>query len=113
MTNKSVHFEKHRRRAGGSHLSTNLTFLLIGGGIGAVLALLFAPKPRPEVSGDVAEVTRTDSDRASATASQIRVGASEYYQAARARTSEYYAAVAKQTEDLAKVAREAGSGFVQ
>ena len=32
------------RREGSDSISTRLTYLLIGGGIGAILALLFAPK---------------------------------------------------------------------
>ena len=38
--------------AGGSW-STNLSYLLIGGGIGAGLALLFAPKAGSELRGDI------------------------------------------------------------
>ncbi|MBA2495432.1 MAG: YtxH domain-containing protein, partial [Acidobacteria bacterium] len=37
---------------------TKLTYLLIGGGIGATLALLFAPKSGQELRGDIADVTR-------------------------------------------------------
>ena len=36
-------------RQEGSDISTRLTYLLIGGGIGALLALLFAPKPGSEL----------------------------------------------------------------
>lgn len=40
------------RRDSGDSISTRLTYLLIGGGIGAVIALLFAPK-----SGQESEAT--------------------------------------------------------
>ena len=45
-------------RRGGSDVSTRLTYLLIGGGIGAIIALLFAPKAGSELRGDIADVTR-------------------------------------------------------
>src|SRR5919206_553741 len=38
--------------------TTKLTYLLIGGGIGAILALLFAPKSGQELRGDIADATR-------------------------------------------------------
>ncbi|MCU0240070.1 MAG: YtxH domain-containing protein [Pyrinomonadaceae bacterium] len=37
--------------------STKLTYLLIGGGIGAILALLFAPKSGQELREDIAADT--------------------------------------------------------
>jgi gas vesicle protein len=110
MADKSINSEMYRQRADGSNISAHLTFLLIGGGIGAVLALLFAPKSGQEFRGDISNVTRKDSDRASTTASQIRARASEYYEAERESASERYAAVAKQTGDLANAARDAASG---
>ena len=39
-------------------ISNKLTYLLIGGGIGAVIALLFAPKSGQELRGDLADATR-------------------------------------------------------
>ena len=47
----------------GSDVSTRLTYLLIGGGIGAIIALLFAPKPGSELRGDIADVTRKGIDK--------------------------------------------------
>jgi gas vesicle protein len=37
---------------------SGLAYLLIGGGIGATLALLFAPKSGSQLRGDIADVTR-------------------------------------------------------
>ena len=50
-------------RRGGSDVQTRLTYLLIGGGIGAILALLFAPKAGSELRGDIADVTRKGIDQ--------------------------------------------------
>jgi gas vesicle protein len=41
---------------------TNLSYLLIGGGIGAALALLFAPKPGAELRGDIATAAQKGYD---------------------------------------------------
>ena len=50
------------RRDSGDNISTRLTYLLIGGGIGAVIALLFAPKSGHELRGDIADATRKGID---------------------------------------------------
>src|SRR5213079_2865146 len=62
-------YESRRRRGGGgSDALTKLTFLLIGGGIGAALALLFAPKSGEELRQDIADATRKSVDSARDTA---------------------------------------------
>src|SRR5436189_49311 len=48
----------------GSSAAEKLTFLLIGGGIGATLALLFAPKTGRELRGDIADYTKRGVDAA-------------------------------------------------
>ena len=90
--------ENDYRRRGGSDASTRLTYLLIGGGIGAVLALLFAPKSGHELRGDIADVTRKGIDRTRETASQLGTKAGEYYEATRDKAG-----------DVAVAAREAAS----
>ncbi len=44
-------------------LSVRLTYLLIGGGLGAILALLLAPKAGSELRSDIADATRRRIDR--------------------------------------------------
>ena len=48
----------------GSGAAEKLTFLLIGAGIGATLALLFAPKSGRELRGDIADYTKRGVDAA-------------------------------------------------
>ena len=43
-------------------IANGITYLLIGGGIGAALALLFAPKRGSELRHDIADVTRKGYD---------------------------------------------------
>jgi hypothetical protein len=66
---------------GDDNISNKLTYLLIGGGIGAILALLFAPKSGQELRGDIAEATRKGIDRSREAAQQLGDRAGEYYEA--------------------------------
>jgi gas vesicle protein len=101
--------EYRRRENDGSDVSTRLTYLLIGGGIGAILALLFAPKSGQELRGDIADATRKGIDRSRETASQIGSRAGEYYEATRGRASELYSAAADRAGNLADTARDVAS----
>jgi len=97
------------RRDSGDNISTRLTYLLIGGGIGAILALLFAPKSGHELRGDIADATRKGIDRSRETAQQLGSRAGEYYEATRERASELYSTAAEKVGDVAHTAREAAS----
>ena len=77
------------RRDSGDNISTRLTYLLIGGGIGAVIALLFAPKSGQELRGDIADATRKGIDSSREAAQQLGERAGEYYQTGRERAAEY------------------------
>lgn len=94
------------RSEGGSDVTTRLTYLLIGGGIGAILALLFAPKSGQELRGDIADVTRKGIDRGRETATQIGARAGEYYEATKDRASDLYSGVADKASEYAGAARE-------
>lgn len=95
------------RRDGGDSISTRLTYLLIGGGIGAVLALLFAPKSGHELRGDIADATRKGIDRSREAAQQLGDRAGEYYEATRTRAGELYTQAAERVGEVAQTAREA------
>ena len=97
------------RRDSGDNISTRLTYLLIGGGIGAVLALLFAPKSGEELRGDIADATRKGIDRSREAAQQLGDRAGEYYEATRERASELYTQAAEKVGEVAQTAREAAS----
>jgi gas vesicle protein len=108
------------RRDSGDSVSTRLTYLLIGGGIGAVIALLFAPKSGHELRGDIADATRKGIDRSREAAQHLGERAGEYYQVGRERAGEYYEATRDRASELytqatdkvgevAQTAREAAS----
>ena len=79
-------------------MSTQLTCFAIGATMGAVVALLFAPKSGRELRQDVADATRKGVDRARETGSQLSTRAGEYYETAATKAGE-----------LASSAREAAS----
>ncbi len=68
--------------------TTKLTYLLVGGGIGAILALLFAPKSGEELRGDIADVTRKGVEKGKETASLVGERAGEYYEVTRDKAGE-------------------------
>ena len=94
---------------GDESISNKLTYLLIGGGIGAVLALLFAPKSGHELRGDIADATRKGIDRSREAAQQLGDRAGEYYEATRGRASELYTQAADRVGEVAQSARDAAS----
>jgi len=97
------------RRDSGDSISTRLTYLLIGGGIGAILALLFAPKSGQELRGDLADATRKGIDRSREAAQQLGDRAGEYYEATRERASELYSTASDKVGEVARTAREAAA----
>lgn len=85
--------------------ATKLTYLLVGGGIGAVLALLFAPKSGEELRGDIADATRKGIEKSKETASQLQEKAGEYYEVSRERATEIYQTASEKAADLTEKAK--------
>jgi len=86
--------------------TTKLTYLLIGGGIGAILALLFAPKSGEELRGDIADATRKGIEKSKEAALVARERAGEYYEVGREKANEYYHAAQEKAEELKEKAGE-------
>jgi gas vesicle protein len=88
--------------------SDKLVFLLIGAGIGATLALLFAPKTGRELRGDIADYTKRGLDAANEGARQLSVRANEIYDNSRGKVTEAYGAarekISQSTEAIGDVA---------
>jgi gas vesicle protein len=99
----------------GSGAAEKLTFLLVGAGIGATLALLFAPKSGRELRGDIADYTKRGVDAAGEQARILGGRASELYGTATSKASEVYGNAAGRMSDAYGTAREkvvAGAGTV-
>jgi gas vesicle protein len=69
-------------------MGTQLTCFAIGATVGAVVALLFAPKSGRELRQDVADATRKGVDRARETGTQLSTRAGEYYETATTKAGE-------------------------
>ena len=99
----------------GSGAAEKLTFLLIGAGIGATLALLFAPKSGRELRGDIADYTKRGVDAAGEQARILGDRASEVYGTAASRAADAYGTAAGKVSGAYGSAREkvvAGAGTV-
>src|SRR5713226_4373651 len=90
----------------GDSVSTKLTFFLVGAGIGAVLALLFAPKSGEELRNDIADATRKGVDRSKEAAQQLGAKATEYYDTTRAKAGEYYDSARETAGEYYEATRE-------
>ncbi len=71
-------------------ISTPLTFFLIGAGIGAIVALLLAPKSGADLRTDIADATRKGIGRSR----------EAYYEATRERAAELYDTATAEARDL-------------
>lgn len=96
--------------------TTKLSYLLIGGGIGAILALLFAPKSGQELRGDIADATRKGIEKGKETAAMVGEKAGDYYEVTREKAGELYQSAQEKAGelkdkagDLSEKAREAVS----
>ncbi len=79
---KSNKYEDNLSAANSSSVNVRdgLTFLLVGGGIGAVLALLFAPKSGREMRHDIADASRRGYDLTLEKATELKSQSAEKLQ---------------------------------
>jgi len=89
----------------GSNAATKLTYLIIGGGIGAVLALLFAPKSGVELREDIADATRKGIEKSKEAAAQLQDRAGEYYEATREKAADLYETATEKAGELTEKAK--------
>ncbi|MBX7222358.1 MAG: YtxH domain-containing protein [Blastocatellia bacterium] len=87
--------------------STKLTYFLIGAGIGAVVALLFAPKSGRELRGDIKDATRRGVEYTQDNARMLSSKASELYATGREKATNLYESGRGRTNDLLETGREA------
>jgi len=101
-----MNYEYEREETGAT---TKLTYLLIGGGIGAILALLFAPKSGEELRGDIADVTRKGIEKGKETATLVGEKAGDYYEVTREKAGELYSSAQEKAGALSEKAKDAVS----
>jgi len=93
-------------RDSGDNISTRLTYFLVGAGIGAVLALLFAPKSGEELRNDIADATRKGIDRSREAAQQLGAKANEYYDVGKQKAGQYYDTARETAAEYYEATRE-------
>jgi gas vesicle protein len=94
-------------------VSIRLTYFLVGAGIGAVLALLFAPKSGEELRNDIADATRKGIDRSKDAAQQLGKQAADVYDATRTRAGEVYDATRTKAGEVYDSARETAGEYYE
>ena len=92
-----------------SSVSTKLTYLIIGGGIGAVIALLFAPKSGKELREDIADASRKGIEKSKEAAAQLQERAGEYYEAGREKAGAIYETAQGKANEFSDKARAAAA----
>lgn len=96
---------KYERERDETSATAKLTYLLIGGGIGAVLGLLFAPKAGEELRGDIADATRKGLDKSKEAAALVGEKAGDYYEVTRDKAGEIYQTAQEKAGDLYQTAQ--------
>jgi gas vesicle protein len=102
-------FKMREDREQEASATTKLTYLLIGGGIGAIVALLFAPKSGLELRGDIADATRKGIEKGKETAALVGERAGEYYEVTRDKAGELYATAQEKAGEFTEKAKEAAA----
>jgi gas vesicle protein len=80
--------ESQQRNVSCASTGSKLMYFMLGGGIGAAIALLFAPKSGREVRQDIADVAVKGYDETLEAANKLRHGAVEYYDTAKERAGD-------------------------
>ena len=94
---------------GDAGVTTKLTYLVIGGTIGAVIALLFAPKSGVELRGDIADATKKGIEKGKEKAVQIQERAGEYYEVGKERAGELVQTAQEKAGQITEKARSAAA----
>ena len=83
-----------------------LVYFLIGAGIGAITALLFAPKAGSELRADLADATRKGLDQARDTTRELNERANEAYHTSVERAAELAARGKEAVNDLSNRSKD-------
>ena len=85
--------------------SSKLSYFLVGAGVGAVIALLFAPKAGRELREDISGATKRGIDYANTSAKTISQKASTVYSSSREKANELYGLSKEKTSGLVEAGR--------
>ena len=88
MTDDNYESREMSGQGNSRHLGQKLIYFMIGGSMGAAIALLFAPKRGSELRGDIAEMAVERYEETVEAANQLKQRTAEYYKAAKETGSE-------------------------
>lgn len=94
MTNENFENRPSDCNVSARNFGRKLMFLMIGGGIGAAVALLFAPKRGSELRDDFATLAAKSRDESIAAANQLKARSAELYEVTKEAGSEVIDVVA-------------------
>lgn len=89
---------------------SGLHYLLVGSGIGAALALLFAPKSGTAFRSDISDITHRGYDKTAEIASLVREQSVNLFQTAKEKAGVVIDMTRSQVSDLSNKAGETASG---
>ena len=90
------------------HSGDKFIYFLVGAGMGAIAALLFAPKAGSELRADLADAARRGADQARDQVRQVGERASEYYE----NSAEYATDVVNRGKDALNDVTEKGRELI-
>jgi gas vesicle protein len=93
--------------------STKFTYFLAGASVGALVALLFAPKSGRELRGDISDATRRSIDYTQENARALTEKASDVYTTGREKASSIYATGREKASDLYAAGREKTQSLIE
>lgn len=85
--------------------SSKLSYFLVGAGVGAVIALLFAPKAGKELREDISGATKRSIDYANDRAKAVGQKASTMYSSSREKANELYGLSREKTTNIVEAGR--------
>lgn len=90
---------------GDNDTSSKLSYFLIGAGVGAVVALLFAPKAGRELREDISGATKRSIDYANTNAKALGQKASTAYSTSREKANELYGLSREKTQNIVEAGK--------
>ncbi|MBI4850388.1 MAG: YtxH domain-containing protein [Acidobacteria bacterium] len=90
---------------GDNDTSSKLSYFLVGAGVGAIIALLFAPKAGKELREDISGATKRSIDYANDRARVVSQKASTMYTNSREKANELYGLSRERTSNLVEAGR--------
>jgi len=100
--------KQYQHSRSGSGAGDKILYLLIGGGIGAAAALLFAPKAGVDLRSDIADITRKGYDETLDLAHQLKEQSADLYRSIKEKTDMVYELASEKFSNVQNLPKIAG-----